>query len=410
MMTNSLLLPKSKQVKWIIIISLIIFGTLPLYFFQSGGFQHVDVLIILLSAIILTSLNNNEIKLGIYLVGPFIPYIGWTVIVNSYSSMIFISKTQYLLSSIQILYVFYLMFLFSITFYRILMINKGTFFVYMFLATSCITPWLLYSKEESMRQTLSFNNPNQLGYFSILILFILMLINHISDSRGIKTKIQSIANVAILSSTNVFAILSASRATLASIAILDAYFVFVIFRRHSNFLKSIITLFLVITGLFIFITAKETSFEAYLNEGPMERLSKKKFIDMSDLAHRSIGQMSFESDLQMIFGQGGGRWKADMVPIEDMYRAEVHNSVLGIMNNYGVIGIMLLAGGTISFVIRLGSFPQKWILILPILVYNMSHYGLRFRLLWIALALFAVVAIIHCDKAADADTSQHSTT
>jgi hypothetical protein len=42
--------------------------------------------------------------------------------------------------------------------------------MYFAILMGCLTPWLLKTSSPLARWSLSFNNPNQLGYYSILIL------------------------------------------------------------------------------------------------------------------------------------------------------------------------------------------------------------------------------------------------
>jgi O-antigen ligase len=84
------------------------------------------------------------------------------------------------------------------------------------------------------------------------------------------------------------------------------------------------------------------------------------------------------------------RWDEN-VPIDYAGDKEVHNTLLEILNSYGVIGLCLFLSGCIVQVVRSRFRTGDWVLFLPIFLYNMSHNGFRFRLMWVALAFSLII-------------------
>ena len=381
------------------ILTFMAFSIFPLYLLKSGGFQLVDVIIIVLSLIIIKSLDTIEISFGIYLIGPFIPYLFWVIVINSFAFMTSASGGGYIIASIQVLYCFFILVLFAVGFRRILVSRNAANFFYISLVAACITPWLLKQRTETLRGTLSFNNPNQLAYFSILILFMLILVNCITGLQDKKNHFQIISSILIISLTNIFVILSASRAGLISIVLLNIYYIYLIVRNNVGLLLFLI--FSIISLSAFFSASMLNNIDAYIPHSSLDvftkRLATKPILAVDDIYNRSIEQIKPSSDLMLVFGHGGWE-RPNQIDISDMYTKEVHNSILGILSNYGVVGMILFLIGWVLFIIRLGPYPYKSVLLLPIFIYNMSHYGLRFRLLWMALALLAASSFFNLNK------------
>jgi len=65
--------------------------------------------------------------------------------------------------------------------------------------------------------------------------------------------------------------------------------------------------------------------------------------------------------------------------------------MLGIVFNYGLVGGLLFCLGLLYLAFKLKLTVVDFILMFPVLLYNFTHYGLRFRVFWIAMALFFVL-------------------
>ena len=68
---------------------------------------------------------------------------------------------------------------------------------------------------------------------------------------------------------------------------------------------------------------------------------------------------------------------------------EIHSSAATVLFSYGVVGATLF----IVFIVRLmrGASLRSAMMLLPPVIYTVAHQGLRFSMLWIVLAVFAIV-------------------
>ncbi|KKO20946.1 MAG: hypothetical protein L3J18_08340 [Candidatus Brocadia sp.] len=390
----------------VVILTILTFAMLPIYLLPSGGFQFVDVIIILLSLATLIAVNVSEIQIGIYLIGPFIPFVSWAVIVNSYYSMETISKGGYFLTLIQLIFGFYIVFLFSIVFNRIFSNPKGVFYLYWSLLVSCITPWLIEAKGGTVRNALSFNNPNQLAYYAILIISMLILINYANTETRNKKAMYWILNIIILIFSNVFVMVSVSRAGLAVIILLDIYLFYKLLGKYKKSFFVPVTM-LVVTS--IVIMQSDAVFNMKSLNDPTQtqytQLMTKRFTNYdikASLYKRILGHVKEQNKFEVILGRGGDKGRFGEISVGDSTTGqEAHNIITEIFDSYGMIGIVLFLGGSIFFFIRLGNFPYKWFFFMSLLLFNMLHNGIRFRCMWVSIALVSIVSFIIYKRQAD---------
>ena len=367
------------------------FGMLPLYVFPSGAFQPVDIIVIFLSSFVFINISKQDLQIGVSLVGPFIPFIVLATAINSYYTMVSVSGAGYLLSTIQIIYTFYLLFLFSIVFLRILSLHKGMLYMYFCLLIAVLTPLLFNKTSDEIREIYSFNNPNQLGYYALLTLTMLIILNKFArNSEYIGFRSFYIwFNVLIFSLSNVFAVLSLSRACLIGVGLLDLYILFKLFIRYPFHTVSLFIL-TVITFIVLDYISPALNYNPALDV--INRFSQKK-VTISDLRRRSLGQFKI-NNFTALFGSGGRYFYLGDKNLSDLHKGEIHNTILFLFNNYGLFGLIFFLVGAMFFIRRLGHFPLKWYLFLPFVIYNLSHYGLRFRYFWVTIAFLAAASYI----------------
>lgn len=387
------------------IISILIIATfsmLPIYLFQSGGFQIVDVIIILLSSALLITITHSEVQTGLYLTGPFIPFVSWVIIVNSYYATEAISETGYLLSTIQLVFGFYILFSFSVAFKRILSNPQGISCLYWGLLAACITPWLLEAKSKTIRNALSFNNPNQLAYYAILILSILLFVNLLDTKTRSKNTIHWILNITVIVFSNIFILVSASRAGTIVIILLDICLLYILFKEYTKLFVLLVVMLLSIfviskySGAMFTLKSQHTTTQADRIQTINYRFSR---INVTENLSKRLSYIKNDKDFDILFGNGGRKFVHEKEKsVEDMYMREVHNALMEIYDSYGVVGTVLFLGGSIVFITRLGNFPPKWLFFITLMLYNVSHNGIRFRSMWIAIALISVVSLMKKDQ------------
>jgi hypothetical protein len=84
----------------------------------------------------------------------------------------------------------------------------------------------------------------------------------------------------------------------------------------------------------------------------------------------------------LLFGAAEGAYRR----FDSVLSGEIHSSPATLFFSYGFVG-----GGIfvvfLTYILR-GSERRSWLLLMPTLMYGLTHNGLRFSLLWVTLAFF----------------------
>jgi hypothetical protein len=375
-------------------LTLLAFALFPVYLFESGGFQLIDIVIVAIAIRVLPDIKRSEWDFGLALVSPFIPFIAYTTLINAFYLLQYRSQPGYVLSTIQILYGFSILFIFSVVFRRIFNLPNGSKYIYLCLLVACITPWLIQPKTLMFRNALSFNNPNQLGYYALLITFMLICTSFFArrdeESRGL---IRNSLTLVILGMANVFAIMSVSRAAIAGIALLDVYLLRNLCGRNARVVIVGAVAIVLASGAIPSIHSRGGGIQVQSLSNILERFTRNQS-SLDDLRSRSVLQLDIAYNEALIFGRGGTVRSLENMRLSDLSKGEVHNVPLFLFYNYGLIGLSFFLGASAYFITRMIHFPHKWLIFLPLLIYNLTHYGLRFRCMWVAISLLAVVSFL----------------
>jgi hypothetical protein len=226
----------------------------------------------------------------------------------------------------------------------------------------------LADKEETIRQTISFNNPNQLGYWSLLSLCIFL---SIANRLKFPWYMQAVVPICLCYTVA----LSLSKAAM---------------------LSSVLTIFLHV------VKNKKMLFAAIVVAGiGYVGLENSTIVDHVTNRIDNIGQQYDDSfyargylriiawPQYVLLGAGEGaiyRWD-DSEYSDD--RFEIHSTMATVVFSYGLVGLTFFLAG-IFCIYRATSFGQ-FIYVLPPFLYGITHQGLRFSLFWL---LFAVVIVI----------------
>jgi hypothetical protein len=219
------------------------------------------------------------------------------------------------------------------------------------------------------RSVIFFQNPNQLGYYSLLSAAILVI--------GVrKTFLPTPAFVSGMLACIWLAQLSLSKASMAAVALLLAY------GGLRNLKSGILGLLAVVAVLGLGMLDKrveliETRFDTFGRQSD------------DSVAGRGYDRIWLHPEMTILgAGEGAyGRWDSYL---ED---AEMHSSWGTILFSYGIPGTlaMLIFLGRISFSLGSASlFPMA-----SIFLYGLTHMGLRFVPMWI---LFGLIAGIYSNE------------
>jgi hypothetical protein len=212
------------------------------------------------------------------------------------------------------------------------------------------------------RQILFFNNPNQLGYWSVLCGSLLFLL---APRLRIGIVVQLLAGAAVA----YLSMLSLSKAAMISVAVMLA---FAFLRRPSHAL---------IAGLVVTVVALLAA-DSALFESVTGRLGNIGQQQDDNLAGRGYDRI-WRWPEYLIFGAGeGALWRFHT-------KLEVHSTFGMLVFSYGIPGIGLFCL-LVYRIVKQGGMPALFALV-PSFLYGLTHQGMRQSMFWVLFALAAVV-------------------
>lgn len=220
-----------------------------------------------------------------------------------------------------------------------------------------------------LRQIASFNNPNQLGYWSLLSLCIFW---SIAGGIRIRWYVQA-PTVACLLYT---AASSLSKASMISVALLCVL----------HFLRRPKLLCVALVGVAVGFAVLEGSALFERVGGRLENIGEQR--------DDTVGSRGYVRILNypeyMVVGAGeGALYRFGEAADGDLQLREIHSTLGTVLFSYGLIGLVLF-GAAMWRLYRLTS-AARLIYLLPPFLYGVTHQGLRFSFLWL---LFAVLAVL----------------
>jgi hypothetical protein len=390
------------QVSWLLGgVLILILGFLPVYRFSSGGPQLVDgpLLILLAAHFFRRSSAPPALRQNIT---PLLPFLIWAASVNLVYFFQYPSDFHLAVTTAQLYYTFLIFGAVSFLFWDFLEADKiGLLYVGIFLSLLLIFTVKGYS-EEGIRSELSFNNPNQLGYYALILAGLVALLLRVKEGNpGACRVLYFWADVLLLFAAHVLALLSLSRGALLGLFFIDVW----IFPKLT---RKILVMFLplLILGV-ISLTWQPTVIQERLKGRSGKTIDEEEITEQ--VHSRIFHQFSTMEGMHYLVGRGG----RSFTPKEKARGIrEVHNLFGQIFRSYGLIGLGLFYYWIGGFVWRSRQAPAALFIWAALLTYNMSHYGLRFRPLWVLLALLNVMLLLESrsrEKSA-AEKTQNSAT
>jgi len=355
----------------------------PVYLFPSGGPQIGDAVIILM--FIIVSFYPDEIdeqfKSFTFSTLVFVVYV--TLINVFWAFMLFdfglsgddiiIHPLFYIfnLATVYIIIKMYSLFgdrLISVLFVGVVVSLILQLFVVLAFAGIGTTPG---------RETVSFNNPNQLGYWSVLSASIFLIF-----SRFLKVNV--IFQVLVISICAYLVFLSQGRASLIALVLLLVLH----FSQKASHL-----VLLLIAGVMV-VPLLEGS-EIFL--GAAERLQNIGRESHDSIVGRGYFRIWTHPEHLLIGAGEGGiarRWPGE-------WELELHSTIGTLVFSYGIVGTGLLINA-LWRLFRLSGL-RLLVYLVPTLVFGLVHQGLRFSHFWILLAVIAIVGLAERRRAAGGD-------
>jgi hypothetical protein len=217
-----------------------------------------------------------------------------------------------------------------------------------------------------VRQIASFNNPNQLGYWSLLSLCIFW---SIARKTNIKWYIQAPTALCLIYATAN----ALSKAAMISVALLCVL----------HFVKKPKLLFL---GLLVLVPAYFVAENSSLVErisGRLENIGQQHDDTLQSRGYIRI--LNYPEYVLVGAGEGALYRFAEKSDADH----EIHSTIGTILFSYGLVGLTTF-GGAIWCLYRISS-DGRFLYLLPPFLSGFTHQGLRFSFLWL---LFAVLAIL----------------
>lgn len=346
---------------------------LPVYLFSSGNVQPAHVVLILFAALMLTR-RGLSIELWAFLLAGVSVY---SFALESFY-VVMGGSVKYLVNSAFFFYNFFI----SVTVYSycrlygVSSLVPGLVVASAIALLSVVLVGVLPDTVEGSRSTATFNNPNQLGYFSVCILSLTYLLYRHGEIRYLYA-------VFLFSIAVFLSIASLSKAAM----IPNLLVAFWAFKPSSGTLGSssrkvefgFLVLWFFVIFIFLFIVAMfymEGYFDHFAFVDRLQSIGQE-----GDSSLESRGYFAFveANTYQFLFGLGSGG-------VMDVIGHEVHSTLASVFNTYGIFCFALFFGALSFWVLRLFrayGFAGMTCLAGPALLYGITHNGTRFAAFWI---------------------------
>ncbi|MDR1385793.1 MAG: hypothetical protein LBJ67_18370 [Planctomycetaceae bacterium] len=228
---------------------------------------------------------------------------------------------------------------------------------------------LIVPNSGEFRNTGSFVNPNQLGYFAILCTSIILFTG--DTFKPNKNDLFLILGVLICCLYLIN--LSGSRASILAVFML--FFVYAIQSKQKIiiFLFGICLILMIIYG--------------FINDNINKRLygefAKETYKLSEEASGRGYDRLYNYPEFLLL---GAGQGASDRFTKGDITGLEIHSAPATIVFSYGVIGSLFI----LIFILKVGLLQIKNLIwICPVMFYNITHNGIRQPFLWVFLSIIS---------------------
>ena len=365
---------KNKSVDFYIfsVIWFIFFVVTPFYFFPSGSPQVADAVMVFLIVItgvavilgkkfkIPYSSINIIIYLLLFVLNVIVVSVIWSLVLKESSILIY--PLYYIYRFIILLMVLLFYSWYGGSFIKVILFSIAA----SVLLQVAITP---FGKQvQDIRHVLFYNNPNQLGYYSLLCASIFL-------AASKKYNISIVIEVLFLLGCFILAALSLSKAAMGGILILT---IIVLWKRP---------IFILITIIMIAIGVRFIA-DIPLYKNINTRISSIGKQSDDTLEARGYGRIK-NNLIHCILGASEGavyRFSNDR-----KMQIEIHSSWGTILFSYGIFGTITF----MLFMIKIYDIARMsiYIYLAPVIFYGITHQGLRAALFWILIAMIICLSV-----------------
>lgn len=215
-----------------------------------------------------------------------------------------------------------------------------------------------------------FNNPNQLGYFAVCL-------TAIACALKLRASIGTSSWIGFLFLGAYFAAVSLSSAALLSVGSSLIWVGLVGSPPKVRIVTGVVALILLVLGSWLFLGSTELGGEI------IAKISATGAAEDDSLHGRGYLVWSQASALELAFG-------LSYVGVLQVHGLEIHSTIFSFFGSYGLVGGTIFVGFLWLFVVRvwrLSGLKGLVLIVLPPMLYGLTHNGSRFLLFWILLAV-----------------------
>ncbi len=342
----------------------------PLYLFDSGSIQISHFLLIIFSILVLITIGIPRNKY-FYIFGFFLTYVTFVNIFYIYYDLYFLrdSNIRFLKELLFLIYNFVL----TTSLISYFNYQKKFNIILYGLATAILIVSFSFLYKFLMginytRFTGFFNNPNQLGYFSVCCFSLIYLFYrnlHISYNVMISTMLIVIF----------FSILTLSKAAYISLILCFMFAIKPFNYKYSKIVWIIFLLTIIFLFLLFFQQISDTSYYKRIINLPNE--------EDSSLEVRGYLVYFNANFLQAFFGLGPKN-------VYSIHGYEIHSTFAMILSGYGLIGFLIFGLLMFFWILDINKaygFHGLICICAPSLLYGLTHNGIRFSIFWIIFVL-----------------------
>ena len=380
-MLKSIVKSKTKYLEIIIIFYLM----LKPFYISAMPMQLADFILLGLFVYLL-GYKQCDFKINTHTQNAFRSYCGlvvWSLLINFLwlIQLDFINKSRFLQSSSYLIFN-------GIAIYVVLMLyetlGRRLFKVFVYGALysvilEVILSIILYNPAVD-RQVVAFNNPNQLGYYAVIMLTICVVLGEFLN----------IWEVLLLSLCCIYlSFISLSKASIIACAGLIFLALFTVTDHNDKgfFDKRIRLLLLFLGSLYIVISmwlslqGKTTLFGKVVN-----RVAGMAEESDSNLGSGRGYDRIFEMKWNILWGMGEGAYNRFSV----MSGKEIHSTLVSMFVSYGIIGVAIYMVTIIQFLIVRNKMWFVLVCFSGVILYSLTHNGIRNTILWMVIALVSI--------------------
>ncbi|WP_214480826.1 O-antigen ligase family protein [Bacillus sp. SM2101] len=352
----------------------------PFYLFSSGSLQIADFILLATFGILLIGLNGKflapepvmlilKVALFFCLYVVFINVI-WGIINQEWSAY-FKNSLFYIFNFFAMLMVVGLYKVYDVAFLRASALAVQLSIITQFLL------FIIYGGFSSSRMVLFFNNPNQLGYYAILIAALLLALKAYVIYKPLYF-------ISLFSSLVICLISLSKAAMLAYLLIFIPTLVKRFSMKNGKWIKTLFILLLIIIP--IGVVFQDEIVNNPLTTNVVERINKIGQDKDDSLGGRGYDRI-FNHINYLIFGAGEGLYDR----FESQINKEIHSTIGNLVFSYGIVGLFIFI--FIIFYIEKVEGFKNISSIIGLMFYGLFHNGIRNTMLWIFLMILLIIAV-----------------